>query len=187
MLNVAEKNKFHHSLELDSIPNPEPPKWLAMVLASSWFIGLLLLFWIYSNTNISFTEILKWFAFFSLIFTLIPYKWMVKILPIDYTFMIVVNVMGLGPSFTSIFLILNMIFSTGAVTESYKIEHYYYGEGFSKNETIIRLENHALEDMEKFRSFDPAYRPKIQESETFTITISNGLFGYQVLEDYKFE
>lgn len=187
MLNVAQKNKFYNSLELDFMPNPEPPKWLSMALASSWFIGLLLLFWVYSDTNISFTEILKWFAFFSLIFTLIPYKWMVKVLPIDYTFMIVVNVMGLGPIFTSIFLIVNMIFSTGAVTESHKIEHYYNGDGFNKNQTIIRLEDSALNEMEKFRSFDPAYRGLIKESEIFTITISKGLFGYEVMDDYKFE
>ncbi len=112
---------------------------------------------------------------------------MVKILPIDYTYMIVANVMGFGPTLTSIFLLINMILATGAVTESHKITGYNYGEGFSKSQTVIRLENNALTDLEKFRSFDPAYRSQIRESETFTITISNGFFGYEVLADYKFE
>ena len=189
MRNISPNKGTFNPLKMDNTSEPDAPKWLPMAMASSWFIGLILLFWLSSKTDISFTDTLKWFAFFALLFTLIPYKWMVKLLPVEYHFMVIINVMALGPIFTSLFLFLNLAFASNPVTVTSHIDYYHSGnEQFNGNDLILELENDALKEQKTFRSFEYGqYINDVVDNKNYTYTIEKGLFGYDVLVDFKFE
>lgn len=164
----------------------EVPQWVTLFMASSWFIGLIVLFWVYQFTQITFLDTLKYLIFFSVFFTLLPYKWMVKIIPVDYLFMLLINLIGFGPLFTSIFLSLNFFITDPKSTQVSKIRNVDYGEGWNANQTVIELEQNALENCPKFRTFDSAYRMEILNSDSYHYTTAKGLFGFEVLTDYHF-
>ena len=182
------KNKLE-PINFGQVANPDPPDWIVKLLAFSWFFGLGLLFWMYGKTNIELTQTFKWFAFFALVFTLIPYKVMVRFIAVDYYFMLAINLVGFGPLFTSIFLILNFAFANHTVTERVEITHFHLGkETFNQNDVVIHLENDALVNIKKFRSFSAeVYYPEIKESDYFKYTLKQGLFGYEVLSEFDFE
>ena len=184
MVNIG--NNTHKSLSLDGQKNFQTPKWVIPLMVGSWFLGLLLLFWMYSYTKVTIWEVIKYYVFFAVIFTLIPYKWVVKIIPVDYYFMLFVNILGFGPLFTGIFFCANFMFSNHPTTHTKMIVQVEYGEGFESRHTIIELEGKALEKFPKFRTFDPATRTEILNSYAFTYTLADGLFGYKVLKDYAF-
>lgn len=174
---------------MDSLSETEAPRWLPMVMASSWFIGIILLFFLSSKTDISLIETLKWLVFFALIFTLIPYKWTVKLLPVEFHFMVAINIIALGPILTSMFLVLNFSFSSNPITRTSHIDYYHSGkESFNNNDVVLELEHDALQDQKSFRSFEYGhYIEEIMDHENYTYTIEEGLFGYDVLVDFEFE
>lgn len=189
MRNIHQKDKGLDPLELDLPVDSTAPKWIPFSMAVSWFGGLMLLFWMYNITDITLTETLKWFALFALIFTLIPYKWTVKLLPVEFHFMVVINIMGFGPIFTSLFLILNLVFASNPITQNHPIRHFHSGkEGFNVNDLVLELEGDALSNQKKFRSFEYGqYVDEVMDSENYVCTIASGFFGYDVLVDFGFE
>jgi hypothetical protein len=189
MRNISPNKSPFNSLELDKIEVVDPPKWIVPTLATSWFLGLIILFWMYAITDILLIEIVKWFTLFSLLFTLIPYKWTVKILPVEFHFMIVLNVVGLGPLFTGLFMFINFLFAANPVSEIKNIISYHHGkEAFNTNDIVLELEDEALENQMKFRSFPyPDYIVEVKQSSKYQYTVKDGLFGYEVLTDYGFK
>lgn len=184
MVNIS--NNTHKKLRLDSINKDLTPKWVVPVMAGGWFTGLLLLFWIYTITDITVWETLKYLLFFSVLLTLIPYRWVVKYLPIDYSFILLLNVFGFGPILTSLFFASNFIFSNPLETKTVQIMHYKRGEGFNASHTIINLKDNCLQNCPKFRTFDPSSREQIVSHKYFSYTLSKGCFGFDVLTYYDF-
>jgi len=164
------------------------PHWLnfGFILATSWFLGIFILFRMYQFTDISFTETLKWFAFFAVVVTLIPYKWVLKVVTIEYTQLLGLNIIGFGPFFTGIFLLFNMVFASNPTTNTFAITDSAPSQILFENHYIVvELEGDALKDKPKFRRFDQAYLQDIRDSDSIIYTISSGVFGYDVLEDYE--
>ena len=164
------------------------PAWLnfPFILASAWFVGLFMLYWMYQITDISFTETVKWLLVFAVAFTLVPYKYVLKIVTIEYSHLLALNVIGFGPFFTGLFLVLNMLFASPPTVKTYVIER--SGRSvvpFENHFILVELENGALEAQRKFRLFDEAYSQDIRDAGFIKYTISPGLFGYDVLEDYE--
>jgi len=189
MRNISSHlNKFK-PLSLDQVSPQNAPDWMVKLLALTWFIGMGFLFWIYSITDIELSQTAKWFAFFALVFTLVPYRIMYQMIPVDYYFMLVINTIGFGPFFTSLFLMLNLIFANHTVTERVRISHFHLGkDAFNQKDVVIHLENKALSNTIKFRSFSSeVYYSDINESNYFNYTIKQGLFGYDVMSDFNFE
>jgi hypothetical protein len=189
MRNISPNKNTIRPLKMDAMGDPDSPRWLPMVMAASWFIGMISLFLVSSKTDISLVETLKWFTFFALLFTLVPYKWTVKLLPIEFHFMVIINIMGLGPVLTSLFLMLNLAFATNPVTKTSHIDYYHSGkEAFNGGDLVLELENDALQTQKSFRSFEYGqYIDEIVDHKNYTYTIEKGLFGYDVLVDFKFE
>ena len=184
----SNKNKLE-PVRFDFNKNQDTPDWLVKLLALSWFIGMGLLFWMFGVTNIELSQTFKLFAFFALVFTLIPFRFMQRIIAVDYYFMIAINVVGFGPLFTSLFLLLNFTFTEPIITEKSQITRYHLGkETLNQNDVIIHLENDALENIKKFRTFSSeVYYNEIKTSKYFRYTLSHGLFGYEVISNTKFE
>lgn len=168
--------------------NYAPSNNLLRLLAFTWFASIFALFWLYSITHITLGETLKIFLFFSVVLTLIPYQWISKFLPIDFSFMVALNFIGIGPLLTVLFLLLNLIFATNPQSHTDRITHYHRGEtGFTTNDVVIQLKDKHLEEPIKFRSFD--YYNTIEILEThpyFQYTIKQGAFGYDVILNTQF-
>ncbi|MFT6324658.1 MAG: hypothetical protein ACJAWO_002223, partial [Halieaceae bacterium] len=156
MVNID--NKIHKKLRFDQINMANIPRWVVPFMVGSWFIGFIALFWVYAYTEISFLGTLKYLALFSICFTLIPYKWMVKIIPVDYYFMLFINLISFGPLFTSVFLLLNFFIVTQPVSHISSIVSVKYGTDFYASSTVIQLADNELREIPKFRTFDSAYR-----------------------------
>lgn len=184
MVNLS--NNTHKKLRLDSVDKDLTPKWVVPVMAGGWFTGLLLLFWIYTITDITIWEMLKYLLFFSVLLTLIPYRWIVKYIPIDYPFILSLNLLGFGPILTSLFFTINFLFSSHLETKTAQIIHYKNGEGFNASHTIINLKNGYLNTCPKFRTFDSSSRKQIVSHKYFSYTLSKGCFGFDVLTHYDF-
>ncbi len=184
MVNIGKNT--HKKLRLEVSKKEHTPKWVVPTMAGGWFSGLLILFWLYSVTAISIWETLKHLLFFSVSFTLIPYKWVVKFIPLDYPFIITLNFLGLGPILTSMFFLANFMLATPIETQVVQIVNTTRGEGFSATSTVIELKNETLQDYPKFRTFDQGSHLQIVTYPYFSYTLSNGLFGYPVLSTYDF-
>ena len=164
------------------------PSWLnfSFVLASAWFIGLFLLYGMYQYTDIHFFETIKWLFLFALAFTMIPYKLVLKVITIDYSHLLALNLIGFGPFFTGMFLLLNFVFASQTTINTYAIVDTMKSViPFENSFIFIDLEDGALKDQRKFRRFDVAYLDDFKEADSITYTISKGLFGYDVLNDYE--
>lgn len=184
MAEISDKRK--RNLQLDKFSEDRIPKWVIPSIAGSWFVGLIALFWVYAYTDITLLETLKYQLFFSVFFTLIPYKLMVKLIPVDHIIMLLINVLGLGPLLTSSFLLLNFFMATNPTTYTATISSVKYGKGFNAANTVIKLQDNELDKTPKFRTFDSANRMEIIDSEYYQYTISQGLFGFDVLLDHEF-
>jgi hypothetical protein len=184
MVNIDNNN--HKKLRFDLFNENHTPSWIVPTIVGAWFVGLILLFWVYSYTQVSLLNTLKYFLFFALLFTLIPYRWTVKVIPMEYHFHLILNFMGIGPVLTSLFFLLNFAFSNHPETHTVRIMNVEYGEGFNASNTVIQLKEGQLRDAPKFRTFDSAYRLEILDSDDFQYTLEEGLFGYKVLSDYSF-
>ena len=179
-------NNTHKKLTLDGSKKDTTPKWVVPFLAGGWILGFLALYLLFNVTDISFWETLKYLLLFSVIFTLVPYKWVVKIAPIDYQFVIIINFLALGPICTSLFFLGNLLLASNPQNEIVPITHYEYGIGFSSSKIIIDLKDGQLSNIPKFRTFDSGYSTDIAYNECFEYTIASGFFGYQVLTDFEF-
>ena len=184
MLNID--NNTHKNLSVNNFQSKQSLKSIAPLMAASWFIGLSILFWMYSCTDIGFFELLKYFIFFSVIFTLLPYKWLVKIIPVDYYFMIIFHFLSVGPILTGVFLLLNFSITSHPVTKTKAIKSVEYGQGFNVSSTVIELNPSQNPIPTRFRSFDSAKRIEILDADSFKFTIEKGLFGFDVLTSYHF-
>ena len=179
-------NNTHKKLTLDLSNKDNTPKWVVPFLAGGWFTGLLVLYYLFNVTHISIWQTLKYLLVFSVIFTLVPYKWVVKIVPIDYPFVLILNFLALGPICTSLFFIGNFLFHSSTLTETAEIVHYENGEGFQKSSIILKLKGDKLQNIPKFRTFDASYYKEIAYHRYLEYRLAEGLFGYQVMTDYEF-
>ncbi len=150
-------NNTHKKLTLDRSVKDNTPKWIVPFLAGGWLAGLLLLYFLFNVTDITLWQTLKHLLVFSVVFTLIPYKWVVKIIPIDYQFVLILNFLALGPVCTSLFFMSNYIFAHPQQVEIVEITHYERGEGFDNASIILDLKGQKLKEIPKFRTFDFGY------------------------------
>lgn len=156
------------------------------LMALGWFAGIFLLYWMYQYTDITFTDTVKWFVFFSVILTVIPYKWILKYLTIEYSQLIALNIIGFGPMFTGLFLTLNMALADKPTVTTYAIKTTgVSSQPFENHFVMVILKDNALQKQTRFRRFDQVYLQDFLRSDSITYTISNGLFGYDVLVDYE--
>lgn len=176
--------KFHP----DGIQYKDPTRIVNILMASGWFFGMFLIFYIFPFTEISFLKIFILFAFFALTATLIPYKYVQKVLPVDYWHVIAVNVAGIGPLCTGLFLLVNMQFAVNPITYRYEIKGFSHNrESFKVNSVTMKLSGDNLESHPDFKIVDyPTYKTNLLEKDSVKITLSDGLLGYTVFEGIEF-
>ena len=188
MHQLSEYNKQSEQVHWEVIPDDELPWWVTPVLAGTWFVGLFVIFWMYQTTDISLVEILKWFVLFAVVLTLIPYKWVLKFIKIEYSQLLAINFIGLGPFLTSLFLIFNSLFAPLSTTTTYGVNSFVLSDsGFENDYLFVVLEGDSLKDQPKLRRFEYShFKIVVQESDSLELTIKKGLFGYDVRDGFRF-
>lgn len=155
------------------------PSWVAPSIAGFWFIGLFLIWNAYFQTEITWVETSKWYLFFALTGTLIPYKFIIKYVWLEYTYWITAHIVGVGPILTGFFLLLNLTFTGQPSSETYQITEVQVPESQEYTIITVKLEDNALEHHPKFRTFD-YYQIRYHKSITYVFT--EGIWGYRVME-----
>lgn len=120
---------------------------------------------------------------------LIPYRFYRKKLKLEYLEMVLGGLLGVGPIIMSFVLALNMLFAGTPQHMRFQIVHIEYIEKafLSNNDVIIHLEGNAFEDIPELRSFDVYKTPEAVTYQHITYTIADGLFGFKVLKEIKFD
>ena len=161
---------------------PEKDKSLLFITLAvlGLFVGLFLTIGLYSITIISFYNVFKFLVGFAIAGFLIPLKYYQKWFHFIKYEMIIFNVIGVGPLFTGLLLLLNFIFSLNTTTTDYKIEKIYFDEGQFIG---VVLENNAFAN--EYRVVDFSDKPpiEIKHHRTLRLTIAKGLFGFEVISD----
>lgn len=96
--------------------------------------------------------------------------------------MILFNLMGIGPFFTALFLVLNFLFSSNPQTINYEII------GFEKSGSGIdlKLRSEIQEINPKITYLSEVNLEEFTFAKTIDITLADGLFGFKIIKDRTF-
>lgn len=147
------------------------------------FVGLLLIIGFYSVTLISFYTVTKFLVGFGILGFLVPLKFYQKWLNFIKYEMIIFNVIGVAPLFSGLMLLLNFLAATDTKTETYNIEKAYFDSGRFVG---IVLENNAYADESRIVEFSDKNLIEIKRYKTLSITIDEGLFGFDIVKSREF-
>ncbi len=93
--------------------------------------------------------------------------------------------MGVAPIFSGLFLVINFMFATNTKTQDFKIEKIYFeGDQNSKVAGVV-LENNIYSDERKIVELADFNPTEFTGKPIFRVTLSDGLFGYQVINEKK--
>lgn len=145
-----------------------------------FFVGLFMIFGFYSITIISFFTLSKFIIGFSIIGFLIPLKYYQKWFQFIKYEMIIFNVIGVGPVFTGLFLLLNFTFSLSTNVKKYKIEQIYFDGG---NQIGVILKDNAYSRETRIIEFPYKRITEIKHNQTLKLTLNTGIFGFQVIKN----
>ena len=146
------------------------------------FIGFGLIILMYPLTLINFLKLTQLFIGFSVVGFLIPLKWYQRWLHFIKYEMILFNLMGIGPFFTALFLVLNFLFSSNSQTINYEII------GFEKsgNGIDLKLRSEIQEINPKITYMNEVNYEEFTFAKTIDITLADGLFGFKIMKDRTF-
>jgi len=148
-----------------------------------FFIGMGLCIFFYNKTLIHFYSFSKFYIAFSVIGFLIPLRLYAKWFQFIKYEMILFNIIGIGPIFTGLFLLINFLFTTSPNTHSYKIEKIYT----TKNQDSgVILANNTFSHEPKIVAIQNYDQYNIQLHHHLKITLAKGCFGYEVIKNRAF-
>lgn len=146
------------------------------------FIGFGLIILMYPLTLINFLKLTQLFIGFSVVGFLIPLKWYQRWFHFIKYEMILFNLMGIGPFFTALFLVLNFLFSSNPQTINYEII------GFEKSGGGIdlKLRSEIQEINPKITYLSEVNLEEFTFAKTIDITLADGFFGFKIIKDRTF-
>lgn len=146
------------------------------------FIGFGLIILMYPLTLINFLKLTQLFIGFSVVGFLIPLKLYQSWFHFIKYEMILFNLMGIGPFFTALFLVLNFLFNSNPQTINYEII------GFEKSGSGIdlKLRSEIQEINPKITYLSEVNLEEFTFAKTIDITLADGLFGFKIIKDRTF-
>lgn len=147
------------------------------------FIGFGLIILMYPLTLINFFKLTQLFIGFSVVGFLIPLKLYQRWFHFIKYEMILFNLMGIGPFFTALFLVLNFLFSSNPQTINYEII------GFEKsgNGIDLKLRSEIQKINSKITHISEVDLEEFSAAKTIDITLADGFFGFKVIKDRTFK
>lgn len=181
-MNPTNKNHIEKGKESYTPQKDRSFKAIALTLVG-FFIGAGLVVFFYDVTLINSFDLSKFIIGFIVIGFLIPLKYYQKWFQFIRYEILIFNLM-IGPLLTGVFLTLNFLISSNPTTETYKIEKQYFITGYQGFGTIqLKLENNAFFEQKKVTHFDDKQPYELAEYNYLQITLSKGLFGYQIIKE----
>ncbi len=156
---------------------------IIFISVAGFFVGFGLCVGFYYHTLIDIFELSKFMAGFAVIGFLIPLKFYKKWFHFIKYEMIIFNVLGVSPLFTGLFLLLNYTFTSGTYTHHYKIEKIYIEGEVDITSIGVVLENNFFSHERKIVELTDIPPNEIYEKNFLKLTISKGLFGYDVIKE----
>ncbi len=147
------------------------------------FIGFGLIILIYPLTLINFFKLTQFFIGFSVVGFLIPLKLYQRWFHFIKYEMILFNLMGVGPFFTALFLVINFLFSSNQQTINYEII------GFERrgNGINLNLNSEIQKNNPKITYLSEVNFEEFAAAKTIDITLSDGLFGFKIIKNRTFK
>jgi hypothetical protein len=148
----------------------------------SLFIGFGLIILMYPLTLINFFKLTQLFIGFSVVGFLIPLKFYQRWFHFIKYEMILFNIMGVGPFFTALFLVLNFLFSSNPQRINYEII------GFEKsgNGIDLKLRSELKEINPKITYMSEVNVEEFTFAKTIDISLADGLFGFKIIKERSF-
>jgi len=182
-------NNSIHKYNQPSSPNYQPKKDRSAIFMTitviCFFVGFGLSVIFYSLTLISIFDFSKFIAAFAVAGFLILIQFYRKWLHFIKYEVILFNIMGVAPIFSGLFLVINFMFATNTRPHDFKIEKIYF-EGDENSKVVgVVLENNEYAGERKIvelTDFNPA---EFTGNPIFRVTLSDGFFGYQVINEKK--
>ena len=183
---LIKTKKSNNYSDVNYQPKQDKSFGFIMLAVLAFFVGFGCILGFYYVTLIDFYGLTKFMALFGVLGFLIPLKFYRKWFHFIKYEMIVFNILGLMPFLTGLFLVLNFVFSSDSTTKEYKIEKVYFeGEGMHKTPGII-LEDNIFSGERKIVEIKDIELIGFDEKTYFSVTIAEGLFGYQVVKNREF-
>ena len=155
----------------------------AAVIALFLGVGMCLVF--YSVTLINIFQFSKILAGFTVAGFLIPLRMYQKWLHFIKYETIIFNIIGVGPFFTGLFLLINFFFSTNSFTHQYRIDKIYIDGEDSYQSIGVVLENNIFSGEPKIVELTEDEILTIYQKKSLILTISEGALGFQVIKEKK--
>ncbi len=152
----------------------------------AFFAGVMLCIVCYSVTLLNIYELSKILTISAVIGFLIPLKYYQKWFHFIKYEVIIFNILGMCPFLTGLFLLFNFTFSSNPYTHDYRVEKIYFeGEENYKSIGVI-LESNIFSQEPKIVKLNDRDSHTIFNKSFLRVTISKGLFGYEVIKDREF-
>jgi cell division septal protein FtsQ len=180
-------NPLNKNISSNKYPNPKDRSLGLLTIAIlCFFIGFGLIIGFYGYTLIGLLDLSKFIVGFMVLGFLIPLKLYSKWFHFIKYEVIIFNILGVAPFFTGVFLVLNFIFASQTKTTEYLIEKFYIeGEQHNASAGII-LENNTYSEERKIVELTPEEASELIGKTHLKLTISKGLFGFEIIKDREF-
>lgn len=147
------------------------------------FLGFGLILLLYPLILINFFTLTQFFVGFTVVGFLIPLKLYQKWFQFIKYEMILFNILGVGPLFTGLFLLLNLLITTNAQTINYQI----IGCKTSGQNIELKLQSEIGVIDPKITSMSNVNLEEFVAAKTIDITLAKGIFGLTVIKDRTFK
>ncbi|MGE0560670.1 MAG: hypothetical protein AB7O47_02540 [Flavobacteriales bacterium] len=172
-----------NNIETPYQPVKDRSKATITIAVFAFFIGFALMLLIYPFILINFFKLTQFFVGFTVVGFLIPLKLYRKWFQFIKYEMVLFNILGVGPFFTGLFLLLNLLITTDAQTINYKI----IGSKISGQNIELKLQSEIGEIDPKITSMNNVDIEEYISAKTIDITLAQGIFGLTVIKDRTFK
>lgn len=153
----------------------------------AFFVGFGLILGFYSITIITLYTLLKLLFTLCAIGLLIPRKWYTKKLQLINYEVYIVNILGVGPFLTGLFLVLNFMLPRNTSTTKHEITERLLEQTKEGKVTLyLTLKNNAYNNNPKIIEFDGKSVVDATNHNYLQITTKKGLFGFDVISEKTF-
>ena len=184
-MNYKNINKYTPSISPNYQPKKDRSFTFMIVTVLCFFIGCGLSVGFYSLTLINIFYFSKFISSFAVVGFLIPMKFYQAWFHFIKYEIVLFNIMGIAPISSGLFLVINFMFATNTQTHDFKIEKIYF-EGDENSKVVgIILENNIYTGEHKIVELTDFNPVEFTGKPIFRVTLSDGLFGYQVINEKK--
>jgi len=184
---MATKNQLSNSTKSSYNSKKDYSYHFLYAAVIALFLGVGMCLYLYSITLINFLQFSKILIGFTVAGFLIPLKLYERWLHFIKYETIIFNIIGVGPFFTGLFLLFNLIFSTNEFTHRYRIDKVYRNGEDGYQSLGVILEDNVFSGEPKIVELTDEEFLAIYKKKSLLLTVSNGAFGFDVIKKKEYK